>query len=344
MRILYLSCHSILEHDEIKLFNELGHYVFSPGAYVEPKNPGDMSLRPGLRQIVYDLEDLERYNAIQVPDGTDRKDKLTKEFVDRFDLVINMHIPRWIKNNWDAIKHKPVVWRTIGQSISGNEKELSRYRELGMMIVRYSPMEFKIPSFIGSDAVIRFYKDPGEFSGYNGKDKFVMTANQSLPLRGSFCNYDFWKEVTDGFPRKLYGPGNETAGYGVEGKVEYDVLKKAMQDNRVYLYLGTHPASYTLNFIEAFMTGMPMICPGKGLGNSKFFPGHDLYEITDFITHGENGFITDNAAEARSIIASLLEDHQLCLKIGNKARSKAVELFGKSQIKEAWNEFLKRIW
>lgn len=343
MRILYLSCHSILEHDEIKLLNELGHYVFSPGAYVEPLNPGDMSLRPGLSQIVYDREDLERFHAIEVPEGVDRKDRLTKEFVDRFDLVIDMHIPRWIKNNWEAIKHKPVVWRTIGQSVSGNEKELSRYRELGMYIVRYSPMEFDIPGFIGSDAIIRFYKDPNEYCGYTGRDRFVMTANQSLPLRGSFCNYDFWKSVTDGLPRKLYGPGNETAGYGVEGKVGYEELKSALRNNRVYLYLGTHPASYTLNFIEAFMTGIPMVCPGNNLGNSKFFPGHLLYEIPRLIINGESGFFTDDPNEARSIICKLLDDTKLCIEIGAKARKKAIEIFGKETIQKEWAEFLSKI-
>ena len=34
MKILYLSCHSILEYDEVKLLTGMGHYVFSPGAYV----------------------------------------------------------------------------------------------------------------------------------------------------------------------------------------------------------------------------------------------------------------------------------------------------------------------
>jgi hypothetical protein len=37
MRLLYLSAHSVLEFDEVSLFRELGHYVFSPGAYVNPR-------------------------------------------------------------------------------------------------------------------------------------------------------------------------------------------------------------------------------------------------------------------------------------------------------------------
>ena len=115
LRILYLSCHSILEHDEISLFNKLGHYVFSPGAYVEPANPGDASLRPGLMDVKYDPEDITAWRKLQDEVGHDKDPKylLSKEFVDRFDAVIVMHIPEWITNNWEAMKHKTVVWRTL---------------------------------------------------------------------------------------------------------------------------------------------------------------------------------------------------------------------------------------
>ena len=104
MRILYLSCHSVLEYDEISLLHELGHYVYSPGAYVEPRNPGNAALRPGLLQLQYDPEDEKHFHSLGSP-GYDNKDKLTKEFVDRFDMVIIMHLPRWIECNWEVIKH-----------------------------------------------------------------------------------------------------------------------------------------------------------------------------------------------------------------------------------------------
>lgn len=343
MRLLYLSCHSILEHDEIKILNEAGHYVFSPGAYVEPLNPGNAALRPGLASIVYDPEDLQKFHEISCPSGVDRKDCLTKDFVKRFDAVIVMHIPRWIKTNWHAFEGTPVIWRTIGQSVANNEAELKPYRDRGLKIVRYSPKEAAIPGFIGQDAMIRFYKDPAEFGDYNGKEPYVMTANQALPLRGSFCNYDYWRVATSGVPRRLYGPENQAAGEGVMGQVSYDELKAAMRNNRAYLYLGTHPASYTLNFMEAFMTGIPMVCPGPKAGNGYSFPGHVLYEVTDFITNGENGFTTDDPVEARAFINALLDNPVLAKSIGEKGRLKAIDLFGKDKIKGQWIEFLKGI-
>jgi len=75
-KILYLSCHEILEFDEVSLLHELGHEVFSPGAYVEPANRGDQNLRPSIPGLKYDPDILEQFHRIagQHP-GQDAKDR-----------------------------------------------------------------------------------------------------------------------------------------------------------------------------------------------------------------------------------------------------------------------------
>jgi len=343
MRILYLSCHSILEYDEVSLLGELGHYVFSPGCYIDPAVSGD-GMRPGLANIQYDPEDLAAWHALcaQYP-GQDAKDHLTRKFVDRFDAVVVMHLPKWIAGNWPAMRHKPVVWRTIGQSIQPVEMGLARYRQDGLKVVRYSPRERTIPGYLGEDALIRFYKDPEEFGGWTGHEKAVITFNQALPDRVRQCNYDFWKQVTSGFPTKLYGPGNEAAGSANQGKVSFDELKAAMRDHRVYLYVGTHPASYTLNFIEAWMTGIPIVAVGPKLGNADYFPGHDLYEVPDLIQEGISGFTCDDVVEAQGIIRHLMENDDLAAAVSRAGRKRAVELFSKDAAKAGWRNFLETL-
>ena len=37
MNILSLTAHSIEEHDMVSLLSEMGHAVFSPGAYIDPE-------------------------------------------------------------------------------------------------------------------------------------------------------------------------------------------------------------------------------------------------------------------------------------------------------------------
>lgn len=344
MKILYLSCHSILEYDEVKLLSELGHEVFSPGAYVEPANPGDASLRPGINNLNYDPEIREQYRVIDdAHPGKDGKEFLTKEFVDNFDCVIVMHLPRWIEKNWEVMKHKTVIWRTIGQSVSHNEQQLAPYRKEGLKIVRYSPMERFIPGYIGGDAMIRFYKDPDEYNGWNGGIKKVITLAQSMQQRDIACNFSLFEEVTRPYPRMLFGKGNEGVAPWAVGEVSYSQLKEELKNNRAYFYTGTHPASYTLNFIESLMTGIPVVAIGPAYGNAQYYPGHFLYEVGGIIKNGVNGFVSDNKAELSNSVKMLLEDEALAKEISAKGRETAIQLFGKDTVKEQWKNYLQTL-
>ena len=46
--ILYISCHGVLEYDELRLLSSLGHRIFSCGSYFNPESPGEV-IRPALR-------------------------------------------------------------------------------------------------------------------------------------------------------------------------------------------------------------------------------------------------------------------------------------------------------
>ena len=341
-KILYLSCHSILEYDEVRLFHELGHQVFSPGAYVEPANPGDASLRPSIPGLVYDPVHLEKFHAIgQVYPGQDQKDHLSQELVDEFDIVVVMHLPRWIENNWGVLKGKRVIWRTIGQSVASVEQSMQKYRNQGLEIVRYSPQEERIPHFAGQDGLIRFYKDPQDYGNWNGNTERVITFAQHMKQRDSACNYSLFEEATRPFPRHLFGPGNEGLDW-TTGKVPYETLQEEMRNNRVYFYTGTYPASYTLNFMEAWMTGIPIVAIGPEKGNAAWWRDHDLYEIHHLIQHGVNGFVSDSIPELQSCIRGLLKNPVAAKDISEAGRKEAIRHFGKDMIMEAWRKYLEK--
>lgn len=343
-KILYLSCHEILQWDECSLLIELGHEVFCPGAYVSEDNKGDLNLRPGLTKCVNYEYLMEEWHKLGKP-GKDNKECLTIDFLKNFDMVIVMHLPQWVHANWPVFKAAkiPIIWRTIGQSVAHNEREMMPYRSQGMKIIRYSPRERMVPGYLGEDALIRFYKDPEEFKDWNGNTKEIITFGQHMQRREPATNFNWFESVTRPFPRKLFGPGSETLPFGM-GKMPYDDLKKAMKDYRVYFYTGTWPASYTLNFIEAMMTGIPMICIGPQKGHPHgWFAGHDLYEIPDIIINGHNGFYSDSEFELRAYIKQLLTDDKLAQKISQNGRAKAIELFGKEAIKLAWKQYLETL-
>jgi len=334
MKLLYLSCHEILEYDEIKLFLELGIDVFSYGAYLNPDNPGSGKREPLPLKQDPQLVELAKYST---------KERLLPDLVEPFDVVYIMHNPQWVANNWELIKDKVVIWRTIGQSTRQVEEGLAPFRSAGLKVVRYSPREQTIPSFIGEDAMIRFYKDPDEFKGWNGNIGQVVSLCQSMAKRDHFCNFEFYKHIMSGFPWRIFGPENDWAGLNNGGFVSYDKLKEVLRQSRCYFYTGTFPASYTLNFIEAWMTGIPVVAIGPKRGNASFFEGQDTYEIPDLIENGVNGFVSDDEDDLTSYILSMLSVKDYAREIGEAGRRSAIEYFGKKKIKKQWKQFFRRL-
>ena len=338
MRILQLPCHEVLEADELRMFRDLGHYVFSPGSYVNTTNRGADHLRPAIDGLAYDPEDVALYHACG-KDGFDNKSRLSLELVKRFDAVVVMHMPEWIHSNAEVFKKsgKRIIWRTIGQSIEHQEKSLAPLRSM-IQVVRYSPAEDRIPNNIGADAMIRFYKDPEEWGGWNGGTSAVLNITQDMLNRAKSCNWSFYEKVTAPFARTLIGKGSEVVTWG-KGKRSFEEMKQALRDHRCYFYTGTHPASYTLALIEAMMTGIPVVAIGPNHGNDlASFPGHRLYEAHEIVK--DAGFASDDPFDLMDALAALLRDHSLATETGRRGRERAIALFGKQTIKEQWRKFL----
>jgi glycosyltransferase involved in cell wall biosynthesis len=331
MKLLYLSCHAILEYDELKLFEELGIDYFSLGSYIVPHKPVD-PIRPALTKI----PDPELLSI--APD----RDNMPQEFIDKFDVIVVMHKKEWIINNWEKLKHKTVIWRTIGQSTPAYERELFQMRQEGLKIVRYSKREANITDNIGCDKVIPFYKDPEEFNSWNGLGNELIVFHQDLKNRGEFVGYQHVVNVMAGFPAHVYGPNNQNLEGLNGGFLSYQEMRQKMRDATVYLYTGTQPACYTLNLIEAMMTGIPIVAIGPKLWNSLDLAG-DVYEIPDIIHNAVNGFINDDIDKLREVVRYLLDNRSVAKRIGEMGRQTAIEWFGKDKVKQKWDEYLKSL-
>ena len=334
MKIHYISDHSILEYDEVKLFVDMGHDVFSNGAYLDPK--GHITLpRPGIDKM--------KYNAkfADIARNTPRTD-IPEELLDPFDLIIVMHQPQVIVQNWEKLKGRNVIWRTIGQSVTGIEKMLEKPRTEGLKIVRYSPKEENIKGYIGSDAMIRFYKDPEEYKGWTGNTKDVVSFAQSLKGRRGFCHYDEIMGVIEKLDGKVYGPGNEDLGKFNGGSVPYEAQIEIMRQSRVMVYGGTWPASYTLGFIEALMMGLPVVAISKALAHYPQYEAFNFYEV-DEILASIGGIVCDNTKDMVRHTKELLADYSHAKNISDRQREVAIKLFGKETIEQQWREFFDGI-
>lgn len=332
MKIHYLSCHSILEYDEVQLLTDLGHEVFSNGAYLDPA--GHITLpRPGIKNAVMYPE--------YIPFATSfPKTKLPSELIDPFDVIIIMHSPEVIVNNWENIKHKKVIWRTIGQSADGVEAALKPMRDEGLKIIRYSPNERKISEYIGEDALIRFYKDEDEMSGWTGNGRDVISFAQSLKGRRTHCHYDEIFQVVKNFNGTIYGPGNEDLGRYNGGAIPYELQIKKMQEARVMPYGGTAPASYTLSFIEALMMGLPIVAINNQMANIIY--DFDFYEVEEILT-SIGGIVCESVQDMISQTQELLDNDAYAKEISDRQRTYAIDVFGKKKIIKQWEEFLNAI-
>jgi glycosyltransferase involved in cell wall biosynthesis len=335
-RIVICLSHSIEEYDQIRLLTSLGHEVFSIGGYINPTAPHD-DKRPALDAPHYP-ELHAAVDALGTPDNLGAaQERIPDAILDWADTIIYHHYLDRLYGQWPRIKdwldgdsNRRVIWRTVGQSVDGNEAQAKPFRREGMEILRYSPKERNIPNYAGEDALIRFYKDPDEYKGWVGTEPTVIQVTQHLRQRDPYTNWGFWDEATRGLDRTPLGPGSEVIGG--PGSLTYDEMKAWLRVARVYLYTGTQPASYTLGLIEAMMTGIPVVSIGPS--HMRVFPyGHLLFE-----GHEIAGEWSDDPAEARDELAVLLEE-PLTFR-SDVVRARAIELFGINTIREQWREFL----
>lgn len=349
MKILHLSCHSVLEYLNLRLLTEMPFpepiEVFSLGAYMNPLQEGDF-----MRSVI--PKGTFYQNLYQVAMQCD-KDNIHDELLEWADVVFMMHnsaIPgqkeqqAWLVRNWDKFMKYDVkvVWQSIGQSTPAIEEELQQYRNKGLKIVRYSPSEEKIPNYAGSDALIRFYEDENELKGWHGDKQQVITLAQSFKKRGEHLGYHIFDRATEGFNRKVFGTENEDL-LGINGgRRTYSELKHDLKEARVFFYFGTIPAPYTLSLIEAMMTGIPIVAVGPKLREMQAYPWQQ-YDIPSIINHGVNGYYSDNVDDLKGYIRLLMEDHEKAKRVGEAGRKTAIELFGKQERMAEWSKFLQSI-
>ena len=342
MNVLLLTSHAIAEHDDLDMFTRMGVPVYSiGGAYDERPFEGKRPAIPGViryPELEAATNAQRAWLSEELGDPHDRIDWakacLAPEVVDWADTVIVHHFPeQWIGGNWDALRGKRVIWRTCGQSDPRLEVAMSRFRADGLQIVRYSPKERdafgRWGVFAGEDVLIRFGKDPDEWTGWHGTDAVVGNITQHMAQRGDACGFDFWREATTGLDAQPAGPGSQEMPGGV-GELDYEAMREYLRRIRVYLYTGTRPASYTLGLMEAMLTGAPVVA----MGADAFVP-RELYEAHNITLLG-----FDSPDKARRMVRNLLGDRDWAAGIGRGQQLRARELFALDKIMGQWADFL----
>lgn len=353
--ILLCLSHAIEEYDQLRLLHSLGYGVFSIGGYIDPAHPHDPK-RPALPEVphhadlhaavdqVGDGDHLGNAQA-QIPD-------VVLDWLGDDGVIIYHHNLHRLFGQWDRVSTwrelssgRRLIWRTVGQSVEHNEREAAPYRDQGLEIVRYSPKERAIPGYVGEDALIRFYKDPGEWDGWIGDDPVVIQFVQNFAARWQWCNRLFFEQATNGLHRAVHGPQSEDLEYGLGEATPAEQLE-TLRRSRVYLYTGTQPASYTLGLIEAMMTGIPVVSISPRYMTifpygPELFEGHEIAGLYGEPDDGEPEKTDAQVVDTtRGLLLDILRNDHLAEWLGAEARRKAVELFGRDVIAAQWKAFL----
>lgn len=338
MNVLLCLSHSIEEHDQLLLLDRLGLGVASLGGYIDPAHPHDPKRPPlphiaGVHEVQAAVDALGGSGAAQ-----SRIPAAILDWLGDDGIIVFHHYLDRLMGQWHALRdwlhgapERRVIWRTVGQSNPDLEAAMAMLRRDGLEIVRYSPAERVIPHYAGQDALIRFWKDPDEWSGWIGDEPRVTTVVQDMDRRDPFTNYGFWRDATAGLAAEPLGVGSERIGG--PGTLPLDEMRERLRHAGAYLYTGTQPASYTLAFIEALMLGIPVVSIGRG--HMTMAPP-DLFEAPDFVT-----FTADSPVAARLVLRELLADHELAAIVGQMGRQTAIKHFGRETIEAEWRTFLR---
>ncbi len=353
MKILLILSHEIAEFDEVRMFSDLGHDVFSIGAYTNPSRPdltmehGGRGLRPPLPNVPYHPElaalcDDVRRNAETNMGQAERewmidpaKGFLHPDLIEWADAIIVHHYPeRWLIPPWGRIREKQVIWRPCGQSNPDLERGMKPLHDDGLQIVRYSPKERSgfeaLGAFAGEDAMIRFGKYPADYGPWTGDEIAVGNVTQNMDLRGEHCGYPFWLAATEGLPVKPAGTGSERIGG--TGELSYPDMLDYLRRIRVMLYTGTQPASYTLGLMEAMLTGVPVVSMSP---STLWIPG--LFEGPE-IVNGQG----HSPESANGQLRWLLNDPESATERSAAIRQRAVDLFDVATVGPQWQALLVR--
>lgn len=273
--ILYISCHSVLEYDELRLLTSLGHRIFSCGSYFNPDRPGE-SIRPPLK-LHQDPEWIDIFNKTGCGGNPLR---LSKEFLSKFDCIIAMHGHDFLMFNLKNFsKSSKIFWRGIGQSNPSTEGKLKILKRSGIELIRYSPKESTVNGFAGQDHLIRFYKKESDFKGCLEKNEDGALCYNGIIQRASFNDWNLSKEFILKNKFKIYGGSNESIP-GSRGFISPEDQLNFYKTYKKIFCLSSFPAPYTLGFLEAIMSDMEIfICKHGAEWDERFSFGQNYVRI-----------------------------------------------------------------
>jgi glycosyltransferase involved in cell wall biosynthesis len=136
------------------------------------------------------------------------------------------------------------------------------------------------------------------------------------------CGYKLWQKVSENLPTQVVGA---TPGLSEPAKSIHELV---LRYREAQVFLNTSLISpVPTALLEAMSCGCAVVSTATCM-------------IPEVITHGVNGFISNDASELAGYCRMLLDDAELCRKVGEQARQSIVERFSMDRFVRDWNSIL----
>lgn len=151
------------------------------------------------------------------------------------------------------------------------------------------------------------------------ENTYILSVVNDFINRDYCCNYQGWKRVVEGLPHKLIG---NTPGLSEPAKSVED-LASNYNDCAIFFNSSTESTVPTVIF-EAMACGKPIVSTAT-------------CAIPQVITHGVDGFLSNDEVELKKYLQQLLEDKELRIKMGQAARKKIEDKYSQDKFINTWN-------
>lgn len=324
MRIWMNSCHAAFEYDLALMLKAYGNVeldgIFDYGSKQRPKVKGftDKDAPGHIHDKAKTLE-------------------LTADDIGHPDIVICHQTSDYpARAAMYAAMGIPVIVTIFGQGNMTLHDMLAKVakRYFNVHIVTYSLKAQRIyDKLLGESRsqahFIRFGKPYQEFNPdhWTGEDPVCFVPHNSVHRRGEGCGWPIVSElISRGVPIRLAGKDTEEVG-GL-GEITYEELKSQYKKCRVMFSPGTHPAPYTLTFVEAVCSGTPVIVNDSKSGLSQ---------------EGLPVVITEGVEEAYTAITNALLNDRFNEILHDNSRMMWQNDFGAAMIWEQWGSLLSSL-
>ena len=193
--------------------------------------------------------------------------------------------------------------------------------EENIFISEYSRREWGIKAPVKS-SVIHHSVDSKLFKPNDVEKKpYTLSVVNDFKNRDYCCNYSGWQRVTEGLEAKVVGSCSEGLSQPAPS-----IGELVNEYNTAQVFLNTSTVSpVPTSLLEAMSCGCAVVTTATCM-------------IPDIITHGVNGFMSNDESELRSYIDQLLGDENLRRELGKAARQTVLNDFSEKDFINNWND------